>query len=159
MILKIKMSLQHVGCGEMKVRKAKKEDSKVLEKLFSILYKPKLKWSEEKIKTEIKKGEKIYYILEIKNKIIGAIGLKFDDRKCKSSSLVISKENQNKGYGKKLLGFVEDLCKKKGIKKIWGYSLELYKAENFYENQGYKSKLIKKFWDNKDCYLLEKNLR
>ena len=46
----------------MKIQKGTTNDAPTLEHLFSVLYKPELKWSEEKLHEEIQTGEKDYYL-------------------------------------------------------------------------------------------------
>ncbi len=46
----------------MKIQKGTINDAPILEQLFSVLYKPELKWTKDKLREEIKTGEKIYYL-------------------------------------------------------------------------------------------------
>jgi len=160
MTLKIIMIMLCVVYGKMKTRKAKKEDSEVLGKLFSILYKPELKWSEGKIKEKILKREKEYYLLIKEDLIVGALGLKFNNQVCKLGPIVIIKKFQKKGFGSKLIEFAEKLSKQKKCKKIWCYSLERYKVGDFYkENHWKQEKFIKNFWNNQNCYIYSKKIK
>lgn len=140
----------------MEIRKATMQDSVTVSNLFSLLYKPKKKWSEESIKKQILDNEKSFYILLKNGEIIGAIGAKFIKDECKVGPLVIKKAFRKTGGGTLLMNYVERLCKEKKIKRIFGHSLVLYNAEKFYVGLGYKSNLIKQYWENHDCYFLEK---
>lgn len=141
------------------IQKAKSKDSEILEKLFSLLYKPKQKWSESAIKEQIETKSKDFYLIYNKNNVVGAIGIKLIQKECKIGPLIIKEKFQKQGYGSLVLKFIEKLCRENNVNKIWGHSLKLYNAEKFYEKQGYKSKLIKNCWNNLDCYYISKQLK
>jgi len=143
----------------MKIIKATPKDAEELEKIFSILYKPRLKWTKEKISNELLNKKKEYYILTENIKTIGGIGLKFEKDGCKFGPFAIKKIYQRKKFGEKLIKFVEKLAIKKGCKKIWCYSLEIYKTREFYKKHKYEEKFLKNFWNNENCYKYFKILK
>lgn len=142
----------------MKIQKGTINDASTLEQLFSVLHKPDLKWSEEKIREEIQTGEKNYYLALENNEIVGAFGIKFDDSS-KFGPLAVKKAYQQKGIGSKLLSFAEKITREKGLNRIWCHSLERYNVVNFYQNNGWKEeKFIRNFWDGQNCFVYSKNL-
>ncbi|MFH1377082.1 MAG: GNAT family N-acetyltransferase [Candidatus Woesearchaeota archaeon] len=141
----------------MIIQKAIDSDSEVLKQLFSILYKPELKWTKEKISKKIKSKEKEYYLVLDKKEVLGAFGIKFEDFEAKFGPLAVKPEFQKNKIGSKLLRFAEELTKEKGLKKIWCHSLEIYNAENFYKKNGWKEEeFIKNFWDGQNCFVFSK---
>lgn len=128
----------------MKIRKAKLSDArkvssmrkKTIEKILikyhkkeminELLKKNSLKFLRPKIK------ERDMFCLLDGNSLLGTIDL--EDNKI--GGLFIKYNQLRKGYGKKLMDFIEDYAKKKGIKKV-----KLYPTKNamkFYKKLGYK---------------------
>ncbi len=54
------------------------------------------------------------------------------------SDLLVEKDFRKQGYGKKLLGLLEEKLKDLGIKHIWTWTAS-YEAETFYLKQGYEA--------------------
>ncbi len=80
-------------------------------------------------------NEKLIGTVSLKNNMVGRVYIKFNQI--------------GKGYGKKLMNFIESYSKKRKIKKLFLFTT--IGAEKFYENIGYK-KLRGKFveiWDGK----------
>lgn len=101
----------------------------------------------------IKKAD--MFCIKEKNKILGTIDLKKNEIK----GFYVDYENQGKGIGSKLLDFIENYAKEKGIKKL---KLECNKsAYDFYIKKGYilkkkkepSGKLIKRV-----IYIIEKEI-
>ena len=143
----------------MKIQKATTKDAKILEQIFSVLYKPKMYWSEDKLYEDIKDGKKFYYLVLRGNKILGAFGIKFDDLNAKFGPLVVKEECRQKGIGSKLLNFAEGLTRKRGLDRIWCHSFERYGVANFYKKNGWEEeKFIKDYWDGQNCFVFAKKL-
>jgi len=143
----------------MRTQRGTTTDAPTLEQLFSVLYKPELKWSEEKIREEIKSGEKDYYLALDNNEIVGAFGISFDDSSAKFGPLAVKDKNRKRGVGSKLLSFAEELARGRGLSRIWCYSLERYNVANFYQNNGWvEERFIQDFWDGQNCFVYAKKL-
>ena len=143
----------------MEIQKGTITDAPTLEQLFSILYKPELKWSREIILEEIQTGEKDYYLALDDNETVGAFGIKFNDSSAKFGPLAIRDKNRKKGVGSKLLRFAEELAREKGLSRIWCYSFEKYNVANFYQNNGWvEEDFIQDFWDGQNCFVYGKEL-
>ena len=84
------------------------------------------------LKKEIK--EKPFFILIDKDKIVGVI--KLDLKENRLDRLFLNPQYIGKGFGKKLIIYVENYAKKKGIKKILLYPTDY--ALEFYKKTGYK---------------------
>lgn len=131
----------------MKIRKASKEDARKWINLTNdTLEKVNTDYSKKQIRALKKKNTLEFILDKIKNantfclidngNIIGTIGLDKD----RIGGLYLKHSYIKRGLGKKLLMFVEDYARRKGIKKIRLNSTKY--AYTFYLNQGYK--LIKK---------------
>ena len=87
----------------------------------------------DSLKQLLKKREDIYLLVE-KSKLIGSVaicGNEIDD-------LIVSKQFQNQGYGKKLLLFAVALLKKRDASPITlGVAEWNQKAINLYKNNGF----------------------
>jgi len=137
----------------MKIRKANRKDAvkmnnlkkRTFQTINSKYYPKKLveaylkKQKSEKIIENMK--EKNYFVLEDKGGILGMACL---SKEGVLSSLYIRANQVNKGYGKKLLLFVEKYAKKKGLKEIKLYST--LNAIEFYKREGYKRTKKKDYW-------------
>jgi len=130
----------------MEIRKANKENAKkismlirnTIRKINSSHY-PKKQMDNELKAYATKKIEKYFdskliFIMIDKEEIIGTSIL--DQKEEALDSLYLSPKYLGKGLGKKLLRFMEELAKKKGIKVLTLYPTEY--AMKFYESQGYK---------------------
>jgi ribosomal protein S18 acetylase RimI-like enzyme len=102
------------------------------------------KWSKKTATQKIKdyfKGHEIF-LLEIDKKIIGFIVITtyLWDKGTRGyiDEIVIDSKFQGKGYGKKLMEFVEDYFRKKGIKEVTLMSSTKSKAFNIYKKLKYK---------------------
>lgn len=143
----------------MKIQKGIINDASALEQVFSVLYKPELKWAEEKLRREIQTGEKDYYLALEDNETVGAFGIKLNGSSAKFGPLAVRKTYQQRGIGSKLLNFAEELAKQRGLSLIWCHSLERYNAANFYQNNGWEEiTLIRDFWGGQNCFVYAKEL-
>jgi len=103
-----------------------------------------------------------YFVLEKDKEIIGYLGLWYKGSSFHITNIAITKKLRRKGYGEKLLKFVDKMAITYKIKKI---SLEVrksnYIAQNMYEKYGYK---VIKVWKNyyrkekEDALVMEKKL-
>lgn len=161
----------------LKIRKLQKKDIKTIIKIMSDF--PNA-YSEEYI-SSVKRGsikwmlsyilscgnifDSRSFVLLFDNKVIGHIAYMKDTRSFEGKvyelrALSIDKEFQNKGYGKKLIKYIENKLKKIKAEIIWmqtgGKNKILY-----YEKLGYK--LLCKwenYWgDGKSRYIMLKNLK
>lgn len=143
----------------MNIIKCTGNDALTLEKLFSVLYKPELKWNEDIIGQEIENSDKFYYLVLDDENIVGGFGIKFNMDSGKFGSIVINEPVRNKGIGSQVLAFAEKLVKDRGFKKIWCYSLEKYRAGDFYKKNGWQEQeFIADFWDGQNCSVYVKYL-
>jgi len=152
----------------MKIRRAKPSDAKeisilrrkTIEKINSKDYPKsvikflKRKNSESEILKRIKERE-LFVAIEDK-KIIGTADLEGN----KIGGVFIRTDRIGKGIGKKLMQFIENYAKKKGIKKLKLYPTRT--AHDFYIKLGYK--VTKKgLWKTKDFriknYMMEKRMK
>lgn len=129
----------------MKIRKATKEDAgkisnlkrKTFERVNSRDY-PK-KFVKEWIKKQTPKhilehinNSKVFCFVE-GDKLLGVVRL-YDNNVI--GSLYVKWNSSGKGYGRKLMDFIETYAKRQGIKKVVLYST--ITARKFYEKLGYK---------------------
>lgn len=142
----------------MNIAKCCVDDALILEGLFSVLYKPELKWSRELIEQEIRNGKKVYFIA-LEDEVLGAFGIEFGEKEAKFGPISVKPRHQKKGVGSQLIRFAENLARGRGLTRIWCHSLERYHAEGFYEYHGWKmEKFIRDFWGGQNCYLFSKEL-
>lgn len=59
-----------------------------------------------------------YFVLENENIIIGYFGFIIVLDECQIYNIAVAKEFQSRGYGKKMIEFIIDFCKKKDVKWI-----------------------------------------
>ena len=81
---------------------------------------------------KIKLNEREIFCLEDNKVIIGIVDLKDN----KIGGLFVRNDLIRKGSGKKLLEFIEDYARKKGIKKVYLFATK--SAQGFYEKFGYE---------------------
>jgi len=111
-----------------------------------------LKKAEERIKSYFKRFKPFVAIID--KKIIGFIIVDKDpdEKKLYINELWISKEYQRQGLGKKILKNIEDIYKKKGIKKFYLVAdTRKGGALGFYKKQKYKV--------DKNMVFMEKKLK
>ena len=138
----------------MKIRQAKLEDVKSISKIISKLDFKDFKPSDnDLVKSQILRKE--YFVAEENENIIGALCLSIEEKSAEIYSIV----SLRKGIGKELILYAEKICVKKGISKIWAWSLKKYEAQQFYDKMGFTEQfLLKKQWFNEDCYFFGKVL-
>ncbi len=142
----------------MEFKKATKADARVI----SILEKDNFiaPWSEEQFFYELGDNEFSNIVILIDNgKIIGYCDywLLFDQGQI--NKICISKENQGKGLGSKLLEKVmEELFKKGAFSVTLEVRISNVKAINLYQKHGFEIKLRKKgyYSNGEDCYMMMK---
>lgn len=119
------------------IREPNKDEIKeMLESMWKNLRAP-FKVEAISIKYEILKNKKQNkFVIAVSNKrIIGSAILTVTDDLAEISWVNVDKEFQNKGIGKKLMLFLHEVARAKGVNKIW---LEARKsAEPFYKQLGY----------------------
>ncbi len=130
----------------IKIGKARKSDSKDIIKLFIKEY-SKPPYNERWTKASINKKMKDYYkeskIFILKDKKLVGFVIFHEymwDRgeQGEIDEIVVDSNFQGRGYGTKLMFFVEDYFKKKGIKILSFMSNPKSKAFKFYNKLGYK---------------------
>jgi N-acetylglutamate synthase-like GNAT family acetyltransferase len=98
------------------------------------------------------------FILENKEKLIGMISL-YD--KNRIGSLFIRANKVGKGYGKKLINYVEKYAKKKGLDKIGGHAIKT--SQQFIKKLGYEKTKEFTWWNigghKYKLYKVEKKLK
>ena len=100
--------------------------------------------------------EKRQYFIAVENgEILGAISIRPIDQSYQIFTIAAIKSNE--GIGSKLVEFAINKCKEDGVKKLWLWSLIRYDAREFYKKMGFEEEiLLKKQWNNEDCYLFGK---
>lgn len=100
-------------------------------------------------KNRFEAGNEEWFGLKIYDIIVGYVTLKDDfpgHKHCEVYWLSVRNSFQGKGYGKKLMFFIEDYAKKKGFRKVCLYTnKEMLKTRGFYERIGYE--LVNEFPD------------
>jgi len=134
------------------IRKATDKD---LPKLLDVDYEcdsiviKRLKLGKDKLKEALHKrfneSNKEFYVYEIANnkEILGYATLKLEFpgyKNCELSWVAVKQKYHNKGIGKKLVKFIEQLVKKKGFRNIYAYTSEKgnENAHEFYKKLGYR---------------------
>ena len=76
-----------------------------------------------------------YWLLEIDRTPVACVALHVypTDSAGELACLYVSKSHENQGYGRKLMGFVENLAKEKGIKQLFALSTQ---ASHFLQQKG-----------------------
>jgi len=140
----------------MRIRKASPEDAEILEGIFSSLCEPEKKWSRERILEKIG-GIREFYLISEEDKQ-GAIELRFDGNQCEL--VAIATNPRGNGLGSQLIGFTEELARKKHCHQIWCYTLDENKATGFYKKMGWeKEDYLPDFWEDQGCYKFSKKLK
>lgn len=141
------------------IRQANINDSAVLEEVFSILYKPKSKWSKHRISEQIKNKNRLYFLALERDKAVGAFGIKFNPPEAKFGPISVKRKYQGKGIGSELIKFAEEYSKEREINNLWCYSLEIYNAGKFYEKNGWIiGEFIPDFFDGQNCFKYSKKI-
>jgi len=77
-------------------------------------------------------------IIREKDKIIGLLKFKHDAGVFYVGNIIVIREMQKKGIGRKLMEKMEETARKSGCHKIYLYTGKGWGVENFYEKLGYK---------------------
>ncbi len=103
-----------------------------------------------------------YFVLEKDNEVVGYLGLWHKGRSFHITNIAITKNLRRKGYGEKLLKFIEKIAVTYRIKKI---SLEVRRsnciAQEMYRKYGYKViKFLRNYYqeEKEDALVMEKKL-
>ncbi|MBU0666446.1 MAG: GNAT family N-acetyltransferase [Nanoarchaeota archaeon] len=106
------------------------------------------------LKQKFLEKERNSYLLLDKEFLIGYVAFKDNE----VLSLYVAKRFQNKGFGRKILFFIEKKIRKKGFRNV---KLESsLSARDFYEKQGYKvlsNSTHKTPFGNIRCFLMKKS--
>ena len=138
----------------MKIRKAKLTDAKkciILTKTPEFVFPGDDKFVEKYLGDFIKKG--IFYIAEERSEIVGFISAQVTlGKELWIDMIVVRSEHRSKGIGTKLIKFVLQLAKKKGMKMVFLDAPAFnQKTLKFYKKIGLKKE--KKFiWFTKEFY-------
>lgn len=140
-------------------RKAENEDIDFIEKLENESFEKGLAWSRNLIESAVKDESFCLYILSNDNVDIGYGGYQLIGDEMDINNIAVKREEQNKGYGKRIMGKIIEDAKEKKVKKIF---LEVrednYSAINLYEKMEFeKISLRKNYYADKTAfiYLLE----
>lgn len=103
-----------------------------------------------------------YFVLEKNREIIGYLGFWHKGASFHITNIAITEKYRRKGYGKKLLKFIEKIAATSKIKKI---SLEVRRsnciAQDMYKKYGYKViRVLKNYYqeEKEDALVMEKKL-
>ena len=116
-------------------------------------------YSKTRLKNLSKKHPNDFFIAQLADKTVGYVIAYHKAGKIDFDSLAVDKKYRKLGIGKKLVSFVLNRFRKKGLKKA---SLEVRKSNKkaiaFFQNLGFKiTKVIKHYYkDREDAYLMEK---
>jgi amino-acid N-acetyltransferase len=79
-------------------------------------------------RSEIVQSLEDYWLLEVDRNILGCVALHVypEESKAELACLYVSKNHENQGYGRKLMAFVEDLARSRGVKEIFALSTQAY---------------------------------
>lgn len=121
------------------------EDISLLEKRIF-----KNPWSYESFKGALENDFSHYFIVKKNDEIIGYFGMIIVLDECQIHNIGILSEEQNNGYGNKIMEFIIDYCNKNNINYI---TLEVreynFKAIKLYEKYGFKKmSRIKGYYTN-----------
>lgn len=108
--------------------------------------------SPRKIRKNMETGE--YFVLEYNGKLLGMIEL-YDNNIV--GGMYIKHDCVGKGYGKKLMSFIENYAKKKGLKELVLYPT--LTARGFYKKIGYKETGNKNYWKGYTVFEMKKKLK
>lgn len=60
-----------------------------------------------------------YFLLLLEGRAVGYTGIHAENGELFLSKLYLRKENRGKGYARQAMNFLEDLCRRRGLSKIW----------------------------------------
>ena len=119
-------------------------------------------WSYDSFKKILMNNFTHYFIIEKKNMIIGYFGLLIILDECQIYNIGIVKDEQNRGYGNRIMNFIVNYCNNSNVDYI---SLEVreynFKAIHLYDKFGFKKiSRIKNYYTNpsEDGILMKLNL-
>lgn len=104
-------------------------------------------YSKENLKQELLEENSSYYFICYKNEIIGNLRIIWDktleglseEKQMKLHRLYLHEKTQGKGFGKKILNWLEEKAKEKDYKIIWLDAMnEQPQAFQFYKKLGYQ---------------------
>lgn len=138
---------------ELKIRKAKKEDTEKFVEVYKSAYMKIKKYSYRKDKMIkwyyrwlLKRDKDGIFVAEVDGKVVGFIACDanwqgfFDENIGEIHELIVKEDCKHKGIGKILIERGEEYLKKKGHKIIELWVGEENPAREFYEKLGYKAK-------------------
>jgi len=118
-------------------------------------------WTQDQFFSELTRNRYArYFVLEKDKRIIGYLGFWLMRDNIHINNIAIAEKFQRRGYGGKLLKFVEEEAIVHKIKKI---SLEVrksnYIAQNMYRKIGYEViKMWRNYYQEEDALVMEKKL-
>lgn len=79
-------------------------------------------------RSEVQKQLEDYWILEVDRNIVGCVALHPypDEGKAELACLYVSRGHENQGYGRKLMAFVEEKARERGIKTLFALSTQAF---------------------------------
>ena len=120
-------------------------------------------WTQDLFFSELTKNRFArYFVLEKGNEVVGYLGLWHKGSNFHITNIAIAEKVRRKGYGEKLLKFVEKIAAIHRIKKI---SLEVRRsnciAQDMYRKYGYKvMRVLRNYYqeEREDALVMEKKL-
>ncbi len=102
-----------------------------------------------------------YYLFLLEGRAIGYTGIHAENGELFLSKLYLRKENRGKGYARQAMNFLEDLCRQRGLSKIWltvnrynSNTIAAYKAMGLVTVREQKADIGNGFF--MDDYIMEK---
>lgn len=83
-------------------------------------------------------GESEHIIVLYKNETIGCARIRFNNDKAKLERIAILKKYREKGFGKRLMHYLINYCRSKGVKEIYLHS-QIY-MKDFYKRLGFRTR-------------------
>lgn len=119
-------------------------------------------WPETYLKKLYKERVQDFLVAEVSRKVVGYIlGYVKPDKSGSIKTLAVAPDYRRQGIGKKLVNFIIQKLKKKGIKEIFLHTrIKNRVASSFYKKLGFRTiKIIKRYFQNgEDAYLMRKEL-
>lgn len=130
------------------IREMEVKDIEIISQLEKKIFKNP--WSFESFNEALKNEFCHYFIVESNDKVIGYFGLLLILDECQVHNIGIIEEEQNNGFGNKIMQFMLNYCKEKNISFI---TLEVreynFKALHLYYKYGFKKvNRIKGYYSN-----------
>ena len=94
--------------------------------------------SDEAIKTQIEKEGYIYYSIYDNDTLLGYFSIKYEEEAIFLSKYYIDITHRGKGIGRKVMNFIENLCKKSNKIKIYLTVNKKNSSVAIYQKLGYK---------------------